>query len=170
MAPKAHENQLALPLSVVGPVDLGRLIRELETLDGGLTEAELRKDAEVKLPKTTRLLDTLIELNKADLLNAEHRKGLLVHLRDIQTHAPLLHMSFSADPSPLFTDKLMGWLRNEIHPQVLLTVGLQPSIGAGCLVRTTNKFFDFTLRENFQQKSGLLMEALRKVETQDTPA
>jgi hypothetical protein len=73
-----------------------------------------------------------------------------------------MHISFSADPSPVFTDKLMTWLRREIHPFVLLTVGLQPNIGAGCIVRTTNKQFDLSLRQDFKAKRDLLLEQLTK--------
>ena len=158
MAPK--EALIALPISVVSPVDLGRLLRELEAIDNVLNEAALRKET-AKLPKTSKLLDDLIGLNKADLAQATHRSALTKQLQDIQHRAPVLHISFSADPSTLFTEKLMGWLRTNIHQQVLLTVGLQPSIGAGCLVRTTNKFFDCTLREDFLQKSDVLMAALK---------
>jgi F0F1-type ATP synthase delta subunit len=74
-------------------------------------------------------------------------------------------MSFSADPSPQFTQKLAAWLRQEIHPFVLLQVGLQPNIGAGCVVRTTNKYFDFSLRERFKSKRPLLMEKLKSLGT-----
>ncbi|HYH36035.1 MAG TPA: hypothetical protein VD706_00875, partial [Candidatus Saccharimonadales bacterium] len=75
--------------------------------------------------------------------------------------SPVLHISFSADPSPTFTEKLMTWLREEIHPLVLLSVGLQPTIGAGCIVRTTNKQFDLSLREDFLKKRELLLSQLR---------
>ena len=54
----------------------------------------------------------------------------------------------------------MTWLRREIHPLVLMTVGLQPNIGAGCIVRTTNKYFDFSLRQDFANKRDLLQAAL----------
>ena len=62
----------------------------------------------------------------------------------------------------------MAWLRREIHPVVLLTVGLQPSIGAGCIVRSTNKQFDFSLREDFLKKHDLLMAKI--VAGAETPA
>lgn len=161
----ADQEKLTLPLALVGPVDLGRLIRELEALDSLLTEAGLRKDQEVKLPKTSKILDEISNLNHADLLQNDHRKGLINHLHQVRDKAPVLHISFSTDPSALFTLKLMTWLRREIHAHVLITVGMQPNIGAGCLVRTTNKMFDFTLRERFAGKADVLMAALRQEDT-----
>jgi len=73
-------------------------------------------------------------------------------------------MSFNADPSPLFSQRLVTWLRQEIHPQVLVQTGLQPSLGAGCTLRTTNQFFDFSLREHFKQNRQLLVQKIAGTE------
>ena len=164
MAPKAATKQLALPNSVVGPVDLGRLLRELEVLDNSLMQLRLQaKPGALKLPPLSRLLDQTIELNKLDLLEPTELQALQKFLTATKAHAPVLHISFGADPSPLFTQKLVLWLRQEINPLVLLTIGLQPSIGAGCMVRTTNKHFDFSLRERFANNSQLLIGQLQAV-------
>ena len=158
------EGNLVLPLSLTGPVDIGRLIREIEALDGTLSQQEIKGDTEkVKMPKTTLLLDKLIDVNKLNLLKAESRRETLALLNDVRVNAPVLHISFGADPAPSFTEKLITWLRQEIHPHVLVTIGLQPNIGAGCLVRSTNKYYDFSLRQNFTKNRDLLMSKLREV-------
>lgn len=155
-------DSLQLPLQVGSPVDVGRLLREIEALDALLSQAKLRNDNEVKMPKTTLLLDSTVQLNKLDLLDDKHRQQVTDFLRDIKAKAPVLHMSFSADPSTDFIEKLLTWLRAEIHPNVLLTVGLQPNIGAGCIVRSTNKHFDFSLRQDFAGKRDMLLEKMRE--------
>lgn len=163
MAPSPVEGYV-LPLSVTSPTDLGRLLRELETLDNSLMQYDLKgQTGSVKMPKTSLLLDSVIDANKLDLVVPEQRKNIIKFLQDAKAHAPVLHISFGADPAPAFVTKLMTWLRREIHPQVLLTIGLQPNIGAGCLVRSTNKYFDFSLRENFTKNRELLMSKLREV-------
>lgn len=163
MVPKTATRQLALPNSVVGPVDLGRLLRELEMLDNTLMQLRLRTQETPKLPPTSRLLDQTIELNKLKLLDSADLQALQKFLRHIKAQAPVMHISFGADPSPFFTQKLVLWLRQEINPSLLLTIGLQPSIGAGCMVRTTNKYFDFSLRERFTKNRQLLMNQLQEV-------
>jgi F0F1-type ATP synthase delta subunit len=163
MAPKAAARQLALPNSVVGPVDLGRLLRELETIENALMQLRLQTKDKLKLPATSRLLDQTIELNKLDLLEPADLQKLQQFLHHTKETAPVLHISFGADPSVIFTQKLVLWLRQEIDPSVLLTIGLQPSIGAGCMVRTTNKHFDFSLRERFTKQRQLLIEQLQVV-------
>jgi hypothetical protein len=158
----AHE--LTLPLQVTSPVDVGRLQRELESIDGTLMQAALRKDgSESIIPKTTTLMDQILQLNKLNLATSSHRKRLMDFLVHTKARAPVLHMSFSADPSTTFIDRLLTWLRQEIQPNVLVTIGLQPNIGAGCIVRSTNKYFDFSLRQDFASKRGLLLEKLDQI-------
>jgi hypothetical protein len=160
----------AVPVLVVGQSDIGRLLRELETLDNQLLQLGLRaSDNGVALPKTGRLLSELVQLNKLNLLDAKDRDSLKTNLETVKDHAPLLHISFSADPTTPFIEQLMIWLRREIHPQVLLTIGLQPTIGAGCIVRSTNKYFDCSLRHDFMNKRDLLLEKLMAA-TQAPPA
>ena len=158
--------QFVLPLSVTSPIDIGRLLRELQILDNDLMQYELKGTiAESKMPKTTKLLDDFISANKLNLLDSKQRKAFIAFLTELRSHAPVLHISFGADPAPAFIERLVTWLRQEINPLILVTIGLQPNIGAGCLVRSTNKYFDFSLRENFTKNRELLMTKLREVVT-----
>ncbi len=153
-----------LPVLVASPVDVGRLIRELETIDGALLQIKLQNDSSKTVTKTSHLLSQTLQLNNLELGKDDDRKQLRQSLELVKTKAPVLHISFSADPNPVFTEKLMTWLRREIHPSVLLTVGLQPNIGAGCVVRSTNKYFDFSLRKDFEKKRDLLLGTLGSAE------
>lgn len=165
MAPKPKA-ALGLPLTALSPIDIGRLLRELASIDEYLTQLHLKsEDDKAKLPKTTELMDNLIEINKLNLLVASQRRHVLDFLKNTKADAPVLHISFGAEPSPAFLEKLVTWLRREIHPMVLVIVGLQPNIGAGCLVRSTNKYFDFSLRQNLDTNRDLLMSKLREVVT-----
>ncbi len=155
-----------LPVGVVGMIDLGRLIRELERLESKLTSEEIRTGVEIELPKLSALLDQLAEANKLDLRDDHARQSLLAFLKLLRKEAPKIHMSFSADPSPQFLEKLMKWLRVNIHPHVLVAVGLQPGIGAGCVLRTTNRYFDMSLGKSFADKRELLMKRLRETNAQ----
>lgn len=166
-----HEKRLILPISVVSRVDLGRLVRELGDIDDFLKQAAIRTPGtSVKLPRTSKLLDDIISVNQMNVLLKQDRVLLQDFLISVRAKAPLLHMSFSADPSPLFTQKLMTWLRKEIHPLVLLQVGLQPNLGAGCILRTANKQFDFSLRSAFRGQRPLLMRKIAGIlEDDPTP-
>lgn len=154
---------LSLPSLVVGPPDVVRLRRELEALDDFLREAALRKGGtSVELPKLSRMLSTVCEHNKLNLLHEDHRAALKDGLDDMIAHAPVVHVSFAADPSSAFTAKVVSWFRENIDPALLLQIGLQPTIAAGCVVRTPNHYYDFSLRQFFAQQKPLLIEKLEE--------
>lgn len=160
-APAMAPHLVGLPIQVVGPVDVGRLIRELEAINNGFLQYRIRYKAEpTDKPKLSALMERTLELNKLDILKETDRQRLQELLVTVRQSAPMLHISFSVDPSEAFIEKLMSWLRREIHPVVLMTVGLQPNIGAGCVIRSTNKYFDCSLRHDFNKHQGLLMKML----------
>ncbi len=171
MAPKdSQPKTIFLPSQVVGPVDVARLLREIEAIDEALLQLGLRSGGQaVKVPKTTLMMDKTIEQNKLNLLQEADRQALRNLLAAAKERAPKLHISFSADPSPIFVDKLVTWLRHEIHPFLLLSVGLQPTIGAGCMVRSINHRFDLSLRQDFANKRDLLMQQLVQPPQQAQP-
>jgi hypothetical protein len=153
---------LTLPVLVVSKVDVGRLLREVEALDNFMQQAAVRQPGTpVQLPKTSRLTEEIIAANKLNVLLEEDRNRLLHFLMEVYSRAPMIHISFSADPSAVFVQKLTAWLRQQVHPLVLLQIGLQPNMGAGCVVRTTNKYFDFSLRNRFSERREMLMQRLK---------
>jgi hypothetical protein len=162
-----HDNRIiVLPTNVTGRMDVGRLVREVEALDNFLEQASVRQPGTpMKMPKTSKLLDEMLELNKINALVEVDRRKLLNFLMIVRTKAPIIHISFSADPSPLFSQKLVTWLRGNIHPFVLLQIGKQPNIGAGCVLRTTNKYFDLSLRQHFAKQRPLLTAKLKESST-----
>lgn len=154
--------QLRLPMQLVTRSDAGRLAREAETVDNFMRQAAIRQPGSaMQLPKTTSLFEEVVSTNKLNLLKENDRKYLQEFLLAIRSSAPVLHISFSCEPSPIFQQKLVTWLRQQLHPFVLLQIGLYPNIGAGCVVRSTNKYFDFSLRQRFMAQRELLIAKLR---------
>jgi F0F1-type ATP synthase delta subunit len=156
MAPEV----LKLPAPVVSSVDVARLSRELEAFEAYIEQARARKpEAKQTPPRTSRLLDELVGTNGLNLLQATDRAKLAAFLKALES-APNVHISFASDPSAAFTEKIVSWFRINIHPNMLVHVGLQPNIAAGCIVRTNNKVFDFSLRQNFAEKQQMLIDAI----------
>lgn len=160
MAPS--KDTLELPTAIVGLIDVGRLMRELERLESNLQQQAIRSEgAEVTLPKFSLLLDQLVDKNQLNMLEKSDREKAHNYLKELRQHAPKVHMSFSANPSARFIQTLTAWLRQNIHPQLLIAIGLQPGIGAGCVLRTTNKYFDMSLAKSFSESREKLMQYLR---------
>jgi F0F1-type ATP synthase delta subunit len=160
MVPKESSAEV-LPSQISTPGDLSRLIRELDNLDEYLNQAALRSSQDVsKLPQTSKALEELASMNSLNLLKTDDRKAFKELLDEIKKSAPTIHFGFATPPSITFLNKLVTWLRSNIHPQLLIRIGLEPSIVGGCMVRTTNKQFDFTLRKHFILKHDVLLQGI----------
>jgi len=164
----AHKStNIELPLGVVTIVDLSRLEQELASLEDFGLQSEIREAGkQPKLPKTSHGLEELASENGFNLLLREDCQQLIKLLKDLKDQAPVIHLSFASDPTPVFLSKIISWFRSQIHPHILLQVGLQPSIAAGCVLRTTNKYFDFSLRKHFEQKHQMLIDELAERKSQ----
>ena len=151
---------LKLPVLVFGIVEVRRLKRELESLEEFMESSALREPGkQVALPRVSRLLDALAGENHLNLLQPEDREQMKTFLEHVEHKAPRIHMSFATDPSSAFTAKVVTWLRASLATDILLEVGLQPTIAAGVIVRTSNKIFDMSLRERFADAQKLLLES-----------
>lgn len=153
-------NAVLTPL-ISSPSDLKRTRRELEALDDFMHQAGLRQGGKtVKLPTMSRVLTELATENDLNLLKQTDRDRLKKFLTLLIQKAPVLHMSFASEPSGPFMNKLIMWLRGNIHPQVVVSIGLQPSIAAGCVVRTSNRQFDFSLRQSLDNQTGAFISSI----------
>lgn len=168
---------LVLPMQLATLSDLSRVARELEELDLFLRDGAIRQPGSpMQLPKSSKLFEDLVAGSKLNMINAGDREYLQQSLGWLREHAPLLHISFGSEASVTFVEQLTIWLRKNISPLALIQVGLHPNIGAGCVVRTTNKYFDFSLRKHFMAQRELLMHQLltetptKEAKALETPA
>lgn len=160
----AHKPEIIkLPTALVSRGDSVFLGRELELLNDKLTQASHQSNDAVKLPRLSRVLEELAEQNNLDLRQPDVRQRLLKFLKDLKGQAPVIHISFATEPSSKVITRLISWLRAEVHPLILLNVGLQPSIAAGCVVRTNSKYFDFSMRQHLSNHRAELVERLKVV-------
>lgn len=164
MAHEATEkNSSVLPLTIITSVDLGRVNRELANVEDFSLQSSVRNAGkQPQLPRTSKGLEDLASMHNCNLLVEVDRQALRRIVDELRQGAPVLHFSFATDPSPSFLTKLVTWLRNEIDPNTLLSIGLQPGIAAGCIVRTHNKYFDFSLRKHLERQSKLLIDSLKE--------
>lgn len=160
----AAQTFLVLPINVISRSEISKCVRELENLKDFFHQAGIRGAKDQGLPSLGRSLESIAEANKLNLLHDKDRDQLKSFLTSLKAKAPVIHMSFSSEASDLFLGKLLEWFRKEVHPHVLLEVGLQPELAAGCTVRTTNKFFDFSFRRRFESSKDKLVLAIKALD------
>lgn len=159
--PAAKKEAMKLPTSIVSTGDARRLRRDIAALEETLQAIRLRTNAPVaKLPRLSRMLEEFASTNRLNLLMPDDRHHMAVFMDYVIKKAPVMHISFASEATRKFTTELVVWLRTNYDSEMLLEVGLEPNIAAGCVVRTTNKMFDFSLIKHLQGQRSLLMEKL----------
>lgn len=158
-----NEVNYVLPASLVHPGDLSRLIRELETIDGVL-QAQKVRGVEPHLPPLSQGLEDFAEQNKVNLADDHALNELKEHLRMLKNKAPVVHLTFASDADAYSLQKITEWLRQEVNPLTLVTVGVQPALVGGVYLRTPDHVHDFSLKALLHDKRGIIvkeLEALR---------
>jgi hypothetical protein len=158
------EVKLRLTPSVSSLTIVSQLITELEAVEEFFLKMKVKSSlSKVDLPKTSDILEELAKLNKLNLIKTEDRAKLVQYLHYLRTKAPTVHISFGSTPDDIFVANLADWFRAEVNPNIMIVAGLQPNIGAGFKMRTTNKYYDFSLRKYLVAGKQTLVEALGQV-------
>lgn len=156
-----HKTDLKIPSILVSRQDLVKVHRELSSFVDTVNQSQLRHEKTIKYPEISEELKDLAVINQINLGNDASCKKLLAQLQELINSSSTLHVSFPSEPSKEVIDRLITWFREEINPHIFLIIGLQPSITAGIILRTTNKQFDFSLRSNLTKKEATLVEAIK---------
>lgn len=152
---------LKLPVLLAGRQDIIHVHRELSLFMEKSMESVMRHDKPVKYPAISATLRALAIDNQVDLRNEDQCRKLLKDLEVLKEQAPSLHISFPSDPAPEILQKMVTWFRREIHPHIIIQVGLQPTIAAGIVLHTTNHRYDFSLRRHLLNHRQELIGVLR---------
>ena len=159
----ARPRELVLPEAVSNLGLVRQLLRELEAVDEFMRQNAIREPGKQEvLPRVGKLLESLADANGFQLLQGEHRAQLKAFLQSLETTAPTVHISFAVEATIAVITRMVQWMRANVHPHVLVEIGMQPTIVAGCVVRTTNKVFDFSLQKQFDQSQDLLVQSLEE--------
>lgn len=156
-----------LPPSIISRLDISRLVREFEALDNALASKEVREKAhasEAALPAQTPQLAAFLEANPVNLDSAKEREAYIKQLRLLKKNVHIMNMTFAVTADPESLQQLSAWVREAIHPHVVLEAHLQPALVAGAYIRSQNHVFDFSVRNALVSKRGELkkeIEALR---------
>lgn len=159
--------ELILPPVVVSRADVSRLVDEAERVDNAMTTASVREGIGAThdgAPTVSEQFAAFLEANGLQLNDGRVRTELIKQLHLLKDSVPVVHMTFAVTADPESLHELSQWMRNSVHPQAVLAVGLAPALVAGVYVRTSNRVKDLSLRGALAGSRGVLkkeLEALR---------
>lgn len=149
MSDAVDQAEFVLPPSIVTKHDLARLIDEMERIDSELTT----RDAHIKanIPVTSEITFTdqmtdFLAVNNLEIGDTAERADLLKRMRRFKMSSPVIHMTFASSADTESLRQLVVWLRQSVHSQSVVAVGLQPSLIGGVYIRTPNQVHDFSMR------------------------
>ena len=154
------EPALVVPPTLVSRSDASRLVREVEILDDTI-RAQMLRGHTADISRVSQILADIAAANKLDLTNEGQRLQLKEAIRTLKSKSPVVHVIFAEEPRPEFMHQLVAWMRDTLHPATLIHVGLQPSIVAGCIVRTPSHIYDFSIQHILKSKKPMLVQALQ---------
>lgn len=155
---------LSLPIQVVSLSDVSRLEREIESINDFFEKSSIQGADAKNIPQISLSMRSIIEDNNLNIIDKVDRKKLTDFIVGLKTSAQIVNISFAVEPKPEILMKLLQWFRTNAGPNVLLRVGLQPNIAAGCIVRTQNKYFDLSFKHQFSESKSKLAQALSRVD------
>ena len=161
-AVKTHAD-FVLPPTVVSKSDISRLVSEFERVDNDLTTASVRSKVGSSEPTQLALSAQLTDFFTQNVLkpgSSQERAELIKQLRLLKENAPVIHMTFAVTADGESLGKIVQWLRTSVHPQAVISVGLQPALVAGVYLRTPNHVHDFSLRTVLKSQHGMLVKEL----------
>jgi hypothetical protein len=159
---QAPDLNYLLPSALISRADLARLVREVESVDNVLETQKVKNNGQggYKLPTMSQSLNDFLVINKIDLTDDHGRMTLKEQLLKLKDKAPVIHMTFATTADPESLQDLVDWVRKELHPQALISTGLQPSLIGGVYMRTPNHVYDFSMRASMKGKRAILINEL----------
>jgi hypothetical protein len=142
------------------------MVTEVERVDNELTAADVRNKTgaqETAQPILSEQLTEFLNKNELSLEDSHQRSNLIKELRQLKDKVPIIHMTFSVSADRHSLEELAQWLRESVHPQAVIDVGLQPALVAGVYLRTPNHVHDFSLRAKLDENRGILTQELESL-------
>ena len=91
----------------------------------------------------------------------ESLESLLDHLKSLELAE--VHLMLAALPNRAQRENLVTWFRTNVSPHLLLSFVADRNLGGGVVVRTPNRVFDFTWKQQLIAGRIKLAEILRNV-------
>ena len=155
--------ELLLPPVIVSKSDVYRLVAEAEQVEASLTTAAARAKAGVttaSLPPLSQQLSEFLRHNNLSLTTPKQWSQLVSQLRLLKEKVPVLHMTFATVADPASLQQLAAWARTSVHPQAVITAGLQPGLVGVVYLRTPNHVHDLSMRGLLSGQREVLVKEL----------
>jgi hypothetical protein len=155
-----------LPSAVYSPQLLEAVVHDIETYLEWYREAKVQKKVGAKStvaePSHSAETEVVIKewLGGKDA-TVESIEELVDTLKNL--NMPEVHVMLAALPNRAQRETIIDWLRNNTTPHLLVSFVADRNLGGGLVLRTPNRVFDFTWKQQLLNSRDKLAGILRRV-------
>jgi hypothetical protein len=154
-----------LPASISSPQDLTTLVLEMREYARWSHHESIKKRAGVKhssdAPATSPAASELIRTLKSP--DDKDFDTLIETLESYKTNAPTMTITLPAPPTNGLKTTLVGWCRENIAPNILVSFKFNSALLGGMTVTFGSRVFDWSFRRQLLAAREQFPEVLRRV-------
>jgi hypothetical protein len=157
--------QFDLPPAVYSPALLESVVYDLQYYLDWVRQNKIRQTVGAKAKEEPSHSAETVLVIKAWQGNRpatlESLEQLLAHLKQLKL--PEVHIMLAALPNHSQREIIVNWFRTNVSPRLLLSFVADRNLGGGLVVRTPNRVFDYTWKQQLVAGRSKLAEILHRV-------
>ncbi len=154
-----------LPPAVYSPALVESVIYDIQYYLDWVRQNQIRKTVGAKIKdEPTHSAETVLVIQAwlaGKPASVESLEALLLALRGLKL--PEVHIMLAALPNQTQREVLVTWFRTNVSPALLLSFVADRNLGGGLVVRTPNRVFDFTWKQQLIAGRTKLAGILKRV-------
>jgi hypothetical protein len=160
--------KIKLPDGISSPQDLRAVILEIKDYAGWSAKAAVKKQvagkADADKPTVSAEAAAIVKAWSGDkALTRSSLDELVAVLEEFADTASSLTLTLAAPPSGGLKKELVGWCRQNIEPDVLVSFSFNSTILGGMVVRYGSRIYDWSFRRQILANRAAFPEVLRRV-------
>ncbi len=155
---------IKLPLSLSSSDQLGELSWEIERRLSAQQQVALQQSVTGQAnvaSNVTQASSVLLEVAKLSGINVDDPaalEALKSEIAQIRESVPTLHMLVATYPTQDVKDRIVNWLRSEIHEHAMCRFVVRGDLGGGYILRTRSREYDMSFRGRLLANKPKLVE------------
>lgn len=154
-----------LPPAIYSPQLLESVMYEIEEYLDWYRQTRVQKQVGAKpLAEPTHSAETVVVIEAwlaGKKPTLESLEELVAQLKSLKL--PEVHVMLAALPNRAQREALVAWFRNNATPHLLLSFVADRNLGGGIVIRTPNRVFDFSWKQQLINGRGKIPEILDRV-------
>jgi len=160
--------KLKLPDTIASLQDLGAVVLEVKEFNRWFGHDAIKKQVsgthgDDRPSLTPAVSELLRDWESSKPLTRERLDELVAGLESYQKNSPTITFTLAAPATPSIKKTLVGWCRENIAPNILVSFQFNATILGGMVAHSGSRVFDWSFRRSILAARQSFPETLRRV-------